>query len=133
MSSGSSPRRTTSTRRTGSTARSPPFRSRSRSRARRRSTATRRTSARRRRTSRHARLLDYRPGDGCSARTWVTFEVRKNSTADGGLLEAESRVLTGELGVDPHIAPAALEDALRDDPIVFETLTPVVLSFDRNA
>jgi hypothetical protein len=82
---------------------------------------------------RHARLLDYRPGDGCSARTWVTFDVLAGSAADGSLLPAGSRVLTGEAGADVRLDPARLDEALRAGPVVFETLTPVALAADRNA
>lgn len=82
---------------------------------------------------RHARLLDYRSGDGCAARAWVTFEVDQGSAADGGLLEAGRQLLTGEPGADPRIDPDDLGDALRGGPIVFETLTPVGLSAARNA
>jgi Baseplate J-like protein len=82
--------------------------------------------------SRHARLLDYRPSDGCSARAWVTFEVLAGSPADGGLLEAGRQVLTGEPGADPRVAPSALAQALRG-AVVFETLTPVELSAARSA
>jgi len=91
-------------------------------------TARSRISARR-----HARLLDYRPGDGCSARAWVTFDVLAGSPADGSLLPAGSHVLTGEAGADPRLDPAELADALRSGPVVFETLTPVGLAADRNA
>jgi hypothetical protein len=83
--------------------------------------------------SRHARLLDYRPSDGCSARAWVTLEVLPGSPADGGLLEAGRQVLTGDPGADPRVDPARLADALRGGHVVFETLTPVELSAARNA
>lgn len=90
-------------------------------------TARSRISARR-----HARLLDYRPGDGCSARAWITVEAEQGSAADGAVLEAGRQVLSGDRGEDPRVDPTELEDALRGDPVVFETLTAVELRAARS-
>jgi hypothetical protein len=90
-------------------------------------TARSRISARR-----HARLLDYRPGDGCSARAWITLEVDPATPADGGVLEAGAAVLTGEPGDSPTIDPGDLAAALGRRPVVFETLTPVAMRAARN-
>jgi hypothetical protein len=65
---------------------------------------------------RHARLLDYALDEGCSARTWVVFEVAPGSPADGGLLAAGTPVTTAG-----------------EDPVVFETATPVELRAARSA
>lgn len=91
-------------------------------------TARSRISARR-----HARLLDYRPGDGCSARAWITVEVEENSAADGAVLEAGRQVLSGDVTDDPRVDPARLEEALRGDPVVFEMLTAIELQAARSA
>jgi hypothetical protein len=82
---------------------------------------------------RHARLLDYRPGDGCSARTWITFEVAAGSAADGGVIPAGTAILTGAADSDPRVAAESLPDAVREGAVVFETLTAVAPTAARNA
>ena len=88
-------------------------------------TARKRVSIRR-----HARLLDYFMHDGCNARTWVTFEVEKNRSADGKLLAAgqypllSGGTLSGPI-VDPD--PTKLARVLAENPIAFETLIDVTL------
>ncbi len=87
-------------------------------------TARRRTSVRR-----HARLLDYRMHDGCTARVWVAFEV-----AESVSLTWRTCLLTRLEGSPPiRIAPDSLW--LRDSASgteAFETLHPVKLTTARN-
>lgn len=91
------------------------------------------TARQRRSLRRHARLLDYPIHDGCNARAWIAFEVEPGSGADGAELAAESRILSAAPGASPIVAPTALESALAEQPVVFETLDSLVLRAERNA
>jgi hypothetical protein len=90
-------------------------------------TARKRVSVRR-----HARLLDYFIHDGSNARAWVTLTVRQGSPADNSILEKGSRLLTRDGVARPVVAPAELDAALRDDPIVFETMHDLRLHAAQN-
>ncbi len=83
---------------------------------------------------RHARLLDYKMGEGCNARTWVHFEV------DAHVSLPEKQVLMTKLEhYDVTIVPiptdrqgrrgshVALERALAGKAQIFETLHPAEL------
>lgn len=88
-------------------------------------TARKRVSVRR-----HARLLDYFMHDGCNARTWVTFEVEKSSSADGKLLAAgQYPLLSGGSTPGPIVDPdpTKLARVLSENPVGFETLIDVTL------
>ena len=87
-------------------------------------TARRRTSV-----TRHARLLDYRVHEGCSARTWLSF-----TTGDVLELPAGLPVADGPpAGVDPHAAgPASAAEVARDGGTVFETCFPVTVRPEHN-
>lgn len=89
-------------------------------------TARRRASVRR-----HARLLDYRVHDGVNARAWACFEIG-DPNDDGARLEAGTPVLTGEPGAEPRLDPDAVAEAVSRGALVFETLEPLVLQYDRN-
>lgn len=84
-------------------------------------TARRRVSVRR-----HARLVDYAMHDGCNARAWIDVQLN-NESDDVVQLEAHTPILTAVAGFDPRINPTALEEALRQNPVVFETMAPVTL------
>lgn len=84
------------------------------------STARRRTSIRR-----HARLLDYRMHDGCSARVWLTFTT--DSTVD---LPAGTPVTDGS--GQPGLDTPTVEEAVEGGAIVFETCGRVRLTPARN-
>jgi hypothetical protein len=81
---------------------------------------------------RHARLLDYRPRDGCAARAWITLEVEPGGAADGAALAAGTPVLSAGPGDPARLPTAGYEAALRDGPVVFETLAAVELRAARN-
>ena len=82
---------------------------------------------------RHARLVDYRIGEGANARAWVAFEVDASSGADGAALPARlTRLLTRSPGRGPVVADADLPAAVRSGSEVFETLTPVTLRASLN-
>ncbi|MET1082792.1 MAG: putative baseplate assembly protein, partial [Burkholderiales bacterium] len=81
---------------------------------------------------RHARLLDYFVHEGCNARTWVCFEVKESSGADGFPLDAGTQLVTGPLDAAPTLDSAQLSAALRDGALVFETRHPLTLAFARN-
>jgi len=90
-------------------------------------TARRRVSVRR-----HARLLDYFMHDGCNARAWIAIQVDKGGGADGATLDARTKVLGRDRGAEVTVAPDRLDEALADDPAVFETLHPIRLASARN-
>jgi hypothetical protein len=100
-------------------------------------TARKRISVRR-----HARLLDYFMHDGCNARTWVVFEVKQGSSADGKTLQAGQNPLfpTGNVSQEelvllasgspppgPIIDPTTLARVLSENPIAFETMLDLTL------
>ncbi|MEJ2862575.1 baseplate J/gp47 family protein [Actinomycetospora flava] len=89
-------------------------------------TARQRASVRR-----HARLLDYRMHEGCSARTWLAFDVPPGQPVE---LPAGTPVADGPpdeawAGDDPR---PPVDDVVRDGGIVFETGHPITLTHDRN-
>ena len=82
---------------------------------------------------RHARLVDYRIGEGANARAWVAFEVEASSDADGALLPSRStRLLTRFPGRRPGVRDSEVADALRAGCEAFETMTPVTLRASLN-
>jgi hypothetical protein len=78
-------------------------------------TAHRRVSVRR-----HARLVDYFVNEGCNARAWTHVHV----TASPLLLLRGTKLLSRTAQPQPRLAPNSreLDDALREKPIVFETM-----------
>ena len=91
-------------------------------------------SARRRvSVRRHARLVDYFMHDGCNARTWV--QVRCASSTDGVVLPVGRPLLSKVIPDQPKLAPnsSELDEALRQRPIVFETMTPLTLFGEHDA
>jgi hypothetical protein len=85
-------------------------------------TARRRVSVRR-----HARLVDYFMHDGCNARTWV--QVRCEAGTAGVILPKKTALLSKVIPDRPPLAPASeqLEKALRQRPVVFETMQSLAL------
>jgi Baseplate J-like protein len=83
-------------------------------------TARRRVSIRR-----HARLVDYFLHDGCNARAWMHVHV----TASPLFLPERTKLLSRTAQPQPRLAPNSRElaDALRERPIVFETMHDVLL------
>lgn len=90
-------------------------------------TARRRISVRR-----HARVLDYYVHDGVNSRTWVTFQVKAGSDAEGTTLAKGRRIMSR--GSTPGVAVklADLEKALKEQPVVFETLHDLKLNSAHN-
>ena len=72
---------------------------------------------------RHARLVDYFVHDGSNARTWVQL----TSSASNIDVPAGTQILSRIERTEPVIAPAALTEAMRQHPVVFETLHPIKL------
>jgi len=74
---------------------------------------------------RHARLVDYFVHNGTNARVWVQL----TSEADSVNVPAKTRILSRLERTDVRIPPGsnALDEALRQHPIVFETLHPITL------
>jgi hypothetical protein len=82
-------------------------------------TARRRVSLRR-----HARLVDYPIDDGCNARAWVHVAVR----GSGIELPKQTELLSRVGGLPTRLAGSgALQDALQQRPVVFETMHDVRL------
>lgn len=71
---------------------------------------------------RHARLLDYRVHDGCTARTWLALSVRAGSLAEADGIPAGTLAISTGPGAPAAIPAAALPDALAHGAVVFETL-----------
>ena len=84
-----------------------------------------RTARQRVSVARHARLLDYRLGEGCSARLWVQFE----SAADGVPVPCGTVVATGIPALREARLPPDFDPSLGE---VFETLHPAVLTRAHN-
>ncbi|MFA3916656.1 putative baseplate assembly protein [Ruegeria hyattellae] len=91
------------------------------------------TSRLRRSVSRHARLLDYRLGQGLNARSYAHVAVTAFSAADGAVLPAGTRLLTKTETTQTTIAPAELDTALGQGPVVFETMAELTMAEPRNA
>jgi hypothetical protein len=83
-------------------------------------TARRRISVRR-----HARLVDYFMHDGCNARAWVQVQV----SADNVNLAEGTQLFTRMAGQPARIPPQsqAYDQALKQGPVVFETMHPATL------
>lgn len=86
--------------------------------------------------ARLARLVDYRPGQGTSARVPLAFDLTPGAIPDGMVLAASTPVLARTPGLGPVLAPAdyirALTRQLTGSPGVYETLTPLTCWSWRN-
>jgi Baseplate J-like protein len=82
---------------------------------------------------RHARLVDYRMHDGCSARVWAQILV-DDGVAGGVSLPRGTPLLTGVPGLPPRFPATsqAYRDALAYGPEFFETLHDAALFADHN-
>ena len=80
---------------------------------------------------RHARLVDYFVHNGTNARVWVQL----TSEADLVNVPARTQILSRLERTNIRIPPgsAALDEALRQHPIVFETIHPITLFAAHNA
>jgi hypothetical protein len=80
---------------------------------------------------RHARLVDYFVHNGTNARVWVQL----TSEADLVDVPAKTQILSRLERTNVRIPPAssALDEALRQNPIVFETVHPITLFAAHNA
>jgi hypothetical protein len=74
---------------------------------------------------RHARLVDYFVHDGANARAWVQL----NPEADNVTVPEKTKILSLLDRVPARIAPGSqmFDQALRQNPTVFETLHPIAL------
>ena len=80
---------------------------------------------------RHARLVDYFVHNGTNARVWVQL----TSEADLVNVPARTQILSRLERTNIRIPPGstALDEALRQHPIVFETIHPITLFAAHNA
>jgi hypothetical protein len=80
---------------------------------------------------RHARLVDYFVHNGTNARVWVQL----SSDADLVDVPAKTQILSQLERTDIRIPPgsSALGEAMRQHPIVFETIHPITLFAAHNA
>lgn len=80
---------------------------------------------------RHARLVDYAPAEGISARTFVSLGFRASAAfPDGQLLPAHTPVLPRQAELPTAVTAPEYATWLRatpDLPVVFETLAPIGL------
>ena len=74
---------------------------------------------------RHARLVDYFVHNGTNARTWVQL----TSEADLVAVPAKTQIFSRLERTDTRLVPAstALDEALRQHPVVFETVHEITL------
>ncbi len=86
-------------------------------------TARKRTSLRR-----HARLVDYRVHEGCNARVWVQVTINDDVVN----IPAHTPMLTRVPNMPPLISITGdqLNDALAQNPVVFETVEDTLLYKD---
>jgi hypothetical protein len=82
------------------------------------------TARRRVSVARHARLLDYRIGEGTNSRVWVTLQVELPSGSPPRLLPGGTALLTAAPGVSSLVISdiATLSLALGNGATVFETM-----------
>lgn len=84
--------------------------------------------------ARHARLVDYAPGEGASARVFARFVYRPATSADDGAELAASTPLLVRLDGEAPVIPAeAYRTVLARGPLVFETGAAIQLWAWRNA
>jgi len=82
---------------------------------------------------RHVRMLDYFVHEGCNARAWIYFEVKRNSSIDGAILQEGTKLLTKGTDDKSTIAPEELAGILlKENPVVFETMNPLRLDSYHN-
>lgn len=82
---------------------------------------------------RHVRMLDYFMHEGCNARAWIYFEVKRSSSLDGAILQEGTKLLTKGQDDKSTIAPEELAGILlKEDPAVFETMYPLRLDSYHN-
>lgn len=82
---------------------------------------------------RHVRMLDYFMHEGCNARAWIYFEVKRSSSIDGAILQEGTKLLTKGSDDRSTIAPEELAGILlKEDPAVFETMNPLRLDSYHN-
>ncbi|WP_208903183.1 baseplate J/gp47 family protein [Streptomyces incarnatus] len=83
--------------------------------------------------TRHARLLDYTPGEGASARTFVSLSLTPGAASkDGYRLPAGTPVLPRSEALAPVVPAADYPAVLASKPVVFETLADLWLWRWRN-
>ncbi|NYT32052.1 putative baseplate assembly protein [Rhizobium sp. WYCCWR 11128] len=86
--------------------------------------------------ARLARMVDYRPGQGASARVPLAFTYKPGGMADGLPLAASTPVLARNPDLPPVLAPPAyaraLSRSLSGVPDIFETLSPLTCWSWRN-
>lgn len=69
--------------------------------------------------------------DGCNARAWIAFQLKKDATRPV-TLEKGTRVLLATSGVAPVLTQTAWEQIKDQDPLTFETMSDVSLRVTRN-
>ena len=74
---------------------------------------------------RHARLVDYFVHNGTNARTWVQLTSSASNIDVPAKTQVLSRIERTEVAIAP--ASAALDEAMRHHPVVFETLHSIKL------
>jgi hypothetical protein len=84
------------------------------------STARSRTSV-----ARHARLVNYRPGEGASARLFVALDFKSgNGQSDGLTLPEGTPFMLRTAGLPAVVPAAAWSQLIAQDPLVFESRAP---------
>ena len=83
--------------------------------------------------ARHARLVNYRPGEGVSARTFAQFGFTPTAAhIDGLVLPASTPLVPRQTAINPVISANIWPDVIATQPLVFETTAPLTLWSWRN-
>ena len=80
---------------------------------------------------RHARLVDYFVHNGTNARAWIQLTIENDNVAAPAGLQVFRRLERVPARIPP--ASSALDEALRQHPIVFETMHHIALFAAHNA
>jgi hypothetical protein len=84
--------------------------------------------------ARHARLVDYAPGEGASARVFAQFIFKAGGgVADGMVLAAATPLLVRSEGLPPVVPAGNYRRVLAQIPTVFETVAPLAIWQWRNS
>lgn len=83
---------------------------------------------------RHARLLDYFVHEGCNARTWVHVRLSEDALGASGVvfMPKGTKLLTAGKTGSTIVRPEDLQEALKEDPEVFETMHDALLCVANN-
>jgi hypothetical protein len=82
---------------------------------------------------RHARLVDYRVDEGENASVWIEARIRDG--VEGVAVPVDTLILPRVAGLPPQLNPSgqSAEQLLKDETVVFATLTPATFGASLNS